>query len=54
MAGMVICNLVFNVKVMVIASGSYWNCHALDFLRYNPLPFPVQTATTTSAFNEID
>lgn len=54
MAVVIICNLVFNVKGTVIASGSYWNCHALDFLRYNLLPFPVQTATTTSAFIEID
>lgn len=41
MAVVMICNLVLNVEAVTIASGSYWNCHALHFLKYSPLFFPV-------------
>lgn len=42
MAVVIICNFVFSVEAVAMASGSFWNCHALSFLKYNnPLFFPV-------------
>lgn len=43
MAVVIICNVVFMVEAVAMARGSYWNCHALHFLKYNNslLFFPI-------------